>query len=426
MRNILLKLPKTNLFLILFYIGWTGLWFSFYFKNTRGLLYGADILLFLILLFFILKDFNFFKKLPKTLLILLSFFLVFLFLAVLYSPYPSASFDAFLLNYFFHISLFFLLIYLINNFELNLNLWKLALIVTLLSNVYYIIFVLLKCHLSISCFILSGMSFMEFSYLNGIWRTAPAYLFSFLIFLGITFSLKSKLRYLFGIASFINLFFIFWLGRRASILGIILGFFLLSLISPNKILRKVSLSFFLILTILITGLIITPYGKALLIRSDKIKILLSGNYEEFPKAGSLGERLYVWPIYMETALKNPFKGTGIGRRVQKRVLKEVNERALKLGHPHNIFLSLWLQAGIQTALVFTLFYFFTLYKALHLYKFCPQNPLYGILFTFFVAYFILSIFGGMEELTRFTPFWIGSGLVWGYAQKLSNKSSSIS
>ncbi|MFN3921867.1 MAG: O-antigen ligase family protein, partial [Caldimicrobium sp.] len=141
---------------------------------------------------------------------------------------------------------------------------------------------------------------------------------------------------------------------------------------------------------------------------------------------SMGERLYIWPIYFKKSLEEPFSGTGLGRRVQKKVLAETNKKALSLEHAHLLFLNLALQAGWHTALIFLYFYLLTLKKAFKLWRLSQENPLFVSLFAFLVAYLIMSLFEGMEEGTRFTPFWIASGIIWGFIRKYEEKNEKSS
>ncbi|OAQ21824.1 hypothetical protein TDIS_0342 [Thermosulfurimonas dismutans] len=63
--------------------------------------------------------------------------------------------------------------------------------------------------------------------------------------------------------------------------------------------------------------------------------------------------------------------------------------------------------------IFLLFCLYTLKNCSYLIKSYSNTPdfLLASLFVFLVAYFFMSIFAGLEELTMFVPFWIVSGLV---------------
>jgi O-antigen ligase len=130
-----------------------------------------------------------------------------------------------------------------------------------------------------------------------------------------------------------------FLGRRASLLGIMLSSLIVSIFSQNKNIRKLGVAISLSLILLMVALLITPVGREMLIREDKVELLAQGKYAE---SGSFGMRLYIWPIYLKKALEDPFSGTGIGRKAQKLALAQTNELTLRLEHAHNLFLNLWL------------------------------------------------------------------------------------
>ncbi len=163
-----------------------------------------------------------------------------------------------------------------------------------------------------------------------------------------------------------------------------------------------------------------PYGKNLFLRSDKINFLLSGKYEKFREAGSLGKKLYAWPIYLKAALKHPFKGTGLARRVQKKVLWEV-EAKTRLEHAHNLFLNLWLQAGIQTSLIFLVFYIYLFKVAQKTAKSCYNKAdffFFAVILVFLIAFGVAAFFEGHEKSTRFVPFWLAAGMLMGHKRYL--------
>ena len=168
---------------------------------------------------------------------------------------------------------------------------------------------------------------------------------------------------------------------------------------------------------MISGFILslkTSWGRQLWLRYDKIDLILTGKRELWAQAGSLGQRLYIWPLYFREALKYPLKGTGLARRVQKRVLKDLNEKALRLEHSHNLFLNLWLQAGLLPVIFLLIFYGYTLKYTLKLAKLGNSAGIYWG--GFLIAFLFMSFFEGLEEWTRFTPFWIASALIWGTSE----------
>ncbi|MGC8966318.1 MAG: O-antigen ligase family protein [Caldimicrobium sp.] len=416
------EVKKLNkIFLIIFSLGWTLLWISLFFKHTRTLWWIGDFLLFFLLVYIFFKNKTFFISFNKFFLLLIFLFLLCLFPFAINSYYLLASFEAFLLNYFFHICIAFLLIYFVYYYEefiFSPTFFGPILITNLAINLYYFLFVLIKCNFYLLCSITNGYVLVESSLLKGFVVTSSTYLFCFIYFLFLYLRSSSK-RLLFLFMALFNLFFIFWLGRRAVLLALILSFFVLFLLSNKQRLKIIGLTFLFLIVFGLIFFFTTPWGKQILIRSDNLKLLFTFKYENFAKAGSFGMRLYIWPIYINKILEDPFSGTGLGRRVQKKVLSETNKRALSLEHAHNLFLNLSLQAGIHTALVFFIIYLYTLIIAFRLWKTTKEDYIAGALFLFLLAFFIISMFEGMEEGTRLTPFWIASGLTLGLWAKLN-------
>jgi len=205
------------------------------------------------------------------------------------------------------------------------------------------------------------------------------------------------------------------MGRRSALLGLFIGALIAGFLFVRF--RKIAFSILALILLLIGTIFVSPYKKDILIRSDKINILLSGDYQKFKKAGSLGERLYVWPIYLKWAIKHPFKGTGLARRVQKRVLTDI-EKETSLGSAHNVYIDLWLQAGLQTVIIFVGFYFWIIFKSFKIVKFYSDIFCIG-LFIFLIASFLISMFVSFGIEASFVPFWLGCGLVLGHERYLA-------
>jgi len=408
------KIPK--IIESLFYFSWFFLSLSFFYKYTKTLLWISYILITFLSVYLLIKNLNLFKKKVTFPLIILPLWLLILFWFVIISPYKMASLEAFLLNYFFHVFLFFFFIFL-SIFISKKNEYKIFLIffiVVFSAILYYFTFSLYKCSFSFICFLTASWFYIKSSLLKGHVILTPPFAFAF--FTSLAIGLENRLkRFLFCGLSFFIVLFMLYLGRRAFILSLFLSFiFSLFLISEKKI-KLAFLWIAILLLISISIFLATSYGKEILIKSrDNLNLLLSTKKEDWAQAGSMGMRLYIWPIYLKKSLEEPFSGTGLGRRVQKRVLAETNRKALSLEHAHNLFLNVALQAGWQSALLFLIFYLLTLKRAYQLVKISGERPLYLGLLMFLIAFLIMSLFEGMEEGTRFTPFWIASGMVWGY------------
>ena len=405
---------RRSLSILLFFISYVAIIVSIFLPHTRGLFYGGGVSLFLSFLFLLPEEKGFFRR-RQGVVFILTVFCITLIPAIFYSPYPQASLDAFLLNYFFHLVLFVTLSSLIYQSAIEESLLlRITLIVFALIVVYIFLQVENRCKNEIACWYLAGLSYAGPQVLKGLVSTSPALVWLFFWFLKASSSVQGfKARIFWIFWALASLFLIIWFGRRAAFFSLLLGCSpLLWFSSPKTKIVILLLTIFALVGVALS--LRTPSGKRLWLRSDKIKLILTGKRELWARAGSLGQRLYIWPLYFREALKHPFKGTGLARRVQKRVLKDLNEKALRLEHTHNLFLNLWLQAGLLPVIFFLIFYGYTLKYALKLAKLGNSTGIYWG--GFLIAFLFMSLFEGLEEWTRFTPFWIASALIWGTSE----------
>jgi len=293
--------------------------------------------------------------------------------------------------------------------------------VLMVFSFFYCLFIFYKtCAYNLSCWLYAGMGWLPNSWIKGVVSISPALVFAFL-FLG-AYSLTSyrKIRLFLAVSSGISFFFLLWFARRAALFGLFLGLVLVGLFSPSKKIFQITLGTVFWMIILVIALYLyPPTRKALLWKYDQIHLIFSGSRQALAQDGSLGQRLYIWPLYLKEASRRIFRGTGLTRRVQKRVLADLNRRALRLEHAHNLFLNMWLQAGLLPVLIFIFFYALTLKQAFLWLK-NTGDPLAAAMFAFLVSFLVMSSFEGLEEMTRFTLFWVASGIVWGYAVRKSS------
>jgi len=402
-----------------FFISWLAIWIAIFFTHSKTFLWIGFVLLTLLFLTNLIREPKDPLNLPKGFLILNILFLFFLLPFAFMPPNIVRTFEDFLKNYLFHIIL---ALFLALKLKKDPEFYKSPLfylppaLICLAVSLHHIYSGIKICLISNQCpstvFIANKISLLK-----GIVITSTSYVFVFFFFLSLSIAEKRKnLKIFFLFISFFALFMEIILGRRASILAITLSSIFISILSKHRTTRTISLSFALGL-IFITGvLLMIPKGRDILIRYEKIDLLFQGKYAE---AGSFGERIYIWKIYLKKALEDPFSGTGIGRKNQKTALFQTNELALKLEHAHNLFLNLWLQAGLHTMLIFLILYLYTLFKVYKLWHFNPEKAIYVILLAYLLAFLTMSMLEGTEEGTRFTPFWITSGLIWGLNEKNS-------
>lgn len=408
----------------LFYLAWIFVSFSLLFKHTKTLQWAGLILFFVLFLYYIRDNKYIFLHTFRYPFILLLLFLISLFWFVLISPYKVASLEAFFLNYFFHVSLFFLFLILSYKGEplIEKNIWIIYSVPLISSIIYYFFYAFYNCSYSLACFLFSSNKYVHTSYFKGSVVSIPAIVLGFFIYLGLFLKEEMKKKYFYLLLSLFSFIFLVYLGRRAALLGIFLASFILLLFSLNKIFKRIA--YFLIITIVILTAIFfsLPRGCDFFFKSrDNLSLVFNFEYEKWKEAGSLGERLYILPIYFKKSIEEPFSGTGLGRKVQKRVLSETNKKALSLEHAHLLFLNIALQAGWHTALIFLFFYLWCIKRGYLLWRISKENPFYTSLFLFLWVFLILSLFEGMEEGVRFTPFWIASGMLCGYAQRYVEK-----
>lgn len=403
----------------LFFISWLAIWIAIFFAHSKAFLWIGFSLVTLLFLINLVRAPKALLNLPKGVLILNTIFLFFLLPFAFMPPNIIRTFEDFLKNYLFHIIL---ALFLALKLKEEPEFYKSPLfylppaLTCLVVSLHHLYSGIKLCLTNNQCpstvFIANNISLLK-----GLVITSTSYVFVFFFFLGSYFVEKRKnLKSFFLFISFFALFMEIILGRRASILAIILSSLFISILSKHRIVRVIGLSLTLGLTFLTGILLMTPSGRNILIRSDKIHLLFQGRYAE---AGSLGERIYMWQIYLKKALEDPFSGTGIGRKTQKTALFQTNELALKLEHAHNLFLNLWLQAGLHTMLTFLILYLYTLFKIYKLWRSNSEKPIHSFLLAFLLAFLVMSMLEGTDEGTRFTPFWITSGLIWGLNEKNS-------
>jgi len=303
-----------------FFISWLAIWIAIFFAHSKAFLWIGFSLLTLLFFINLIREPKVLLNLPKGALILNLIFLFFLLPFAFMPPTPVRTFEDFLKNYLFHIILaLFLALKLKDETGFyHSSLFYLPPALTCLAvSLHHLYSGIKLCLVSNHC---SSTIFIadDISLLKGFNTTLTSYVFVFFFFLGLYFVEKRKnLKVFFLFISFFSLFMEIVLGRRAAILSIIFSGLLIGLLFKHKTVRVVGLSLSLGLTFLTGILLMTPSGGNLLIRYDKVHLLLQGKYAE---AGSFGERIYMWQIYLKTALKDPFSGTGIGWKTQKQSL----------------------------------------------------------------------------------------------------------
>jgi O-antigen ligase len=155
---------------------------------------------------------------------------------------------------------------------------------------------------------------------------------------------KNKIRSL--ILLLVNLFALLSTSRRGAILSVFVGMVASSLFysSAKKYIAILSLLF----CIAVFALFVSDKAGHF-IREDW-KLMLQGEVRKAKDmGGSIPLRIYTYSTFTKEVLKNPFAGTGLGRRNIKQLMPDTIKEA-GLVHCHNAFLELAIETGIQGAL----------------------------------------------------------------------------
>ena len=138
--------------------------------------------------------------------------------------------------------------------------------------------------------------------------------------------------------------------RRSHMIASIAGIALSSTFKPAT-LKKLSLVITItIATLFLTGIYLHKSNKlSYLVHEDWNKVI-SWKVEQ---DGSVFLRLIAVKLYGAEVLKHPFTGVGLGKKNIKEAYPEIASK-LKLGHPHNVFVNIACETGIQGALTLLL------------------------------------------------------------------------
>ena len=228
-----------------FFIGWFAIWVAIFFAHTNAFLWFGFSLITLLLIIKLIFNPRTLVNLPKNSLILLVIFIIFLLPFAFMPPDPMRTFEDFLKNYLFHTIL---ALYLALKIKEDSNFYRspvfylppaLSCVVVSLHHIYSglkICFTGPFC--SSTVFIANNISLLK-----GLVVTSFGYVLVFFLFLGLYVIEKDKNRKLYFL--FISLFSLIMeilLGRRASLLAIMLSSLIISILSQNKKIRSLGLA----------------------------------------------------------------------------------------------------------------------------------------------------------------------------------------
>ncbi len=173
---------------------------------------------------------------------------------------------------------------------------------------------------------------------------------SFFLLLGIAIffvpALWNRNRVRNHVMTAINLIAILSTTRRAALLAAIAGLALSGLTRPNLFKKTIKLAAIALLSFIAIAAIFHYKGhNSYFIREDWGK-LLSGDIESQKGKGSIPTRILAIRAYGKEMMEHPFRGAGIGKRNIKTAFPAARKECGE-AHPHNVFLNIWCEMGIQ-------------------------------------------------------------------------------
>ena len=134
--------------------------------------------------------------------------------------------------------------------------------------------------------------------------------------------------------------------RRSHMIASLIGLGIAALLRPDSFKKVALLSASALAVLLLTGTYLYNSGKiGYLIHEDWNKVI-SGELEP---EGSVFVRIIAARLYGEKMMDHPFRGVGLGKKNIKEAYPNVHSE-IKVAHPHNIFINMACETGIQGAI----------------------------------------------------------------------------
>ena len=207
---------------------------------------------------------------------------------------------------------------------------------------------------------------------------------------------------------------IFLTSKRSALLGLFLGGIIGGLLAQRF---KVLGLWFLLFLIVVVVIVATPL-KRFFIR-ENFHLLLHGKREEWKTAGSIPMRYYGLPYYLDYIKKHPWKGIGFGRfNIKRNPVTRALAKKAHLAHAHNVFINMVLHLGLLGALFFLLFLFFSflcLLRGVSISRASPEAWLVLGFFIYFLAFWIRYQFDDSFRYATSALYYLNSGLGVGLA-----------
>lgn len=413
------------------YLIFIGLFFLIpcLFFSKLTLFYYISSLFFFIYLLISYEKIKILFLMNKSSFFFLIFYYFFLFLSVFYSPLIESSFNILMRSYlvnlviFLAISIFFLCDNYKNDYLYYISYLVISFYLCFL--IYLLYFVFLKCGLNFLCFFETGFGILDDIYKKNIYiiyysNLTPSLVLVFFISMFLFFVNTNLIKRTFFLILAVLIFLnILWLRRRAGLLGILISFMSLFFIMKLNF-KKIASIIFLFFLILLPFLCIPTLREKVIIRDDKIDLIMKDvERKHLEQYSSMGPRLYEWSRSFKRIAESPFVGTGLGRKIAKLTFYKDSF----IGHPHNTFISIAVQSGLQTIICFFIFLFIISYKTFKNLKYILEREkkidwFLMCSFMYLISYFVMANFAGFEEKAGFIPFWVVTGALVGYNTSL--------
>ncbi len=180
---------------------------------------------------------------------------------------------------------------------------------------------------------------------------------SFFLMLGIAITfvpfLWNRTKITNSLVATLNFITLITTTRRAPLLATIIGMGLAGFIRPGSSRKAIMVAIGALTAFLVTGAILySTNHKRFFVREDWNKIL-AGDIESQKGKGSIAIRILCIKAYSQEMIQHPFRGAGLGKRNIKQAFTEAREKCGD-AHPHNVFLNLFCETGIQGMLAILL------------------------------------------------------------------------
>ena len=224
--------------------------------------------------------------------------------------------------------------------------------------------------------------------------------------------IKKKKNYL--ILFLFNFITLITTVRRSHMIASLIGISIAVFFKPKLLKRASILLLSAFISLLLTGGYLYTSGKlSYLVHEDWNKVL-TGKIEA---EGSVFLRIISMKLYGAEMMKHPFQGVGLGKKNIKEAYPEIKSQ-IKLGHPHNIFINIACETGLQGAISLLLLIGAQAFLLIKAYRNTSSTEIQLILITgivyicmFWIAQ--MATYGFRHGIA--TLYWLFTAIPTGYA-----------